>query len=878
MSDPSPRRWPRVLGIVVACLAVLVVVGVLVLDHVLLSVAKKEAATFSRELGRPIGVEGVATRFWGGLGVKVTGLSVGAAPGEGLPLLELPRAEVRVALLRALFSRGKELRVDEAVVHGLRVNVVKLPGGITNVEALSRQLAARKGPSGQPAQPQQQPQPAQPERPSSPLGLEIGRAAIEDARFAFVDRTTPTARELHVDHVDAEVRDLAVGRPLELVVKAAVLAERQNLELRVKAAPLPPSLVATPEELTLKVEPVDLSPLAPFLPKAVGLSGGRFQADLEAKLGAAVPGGSGPTRLLGGFKASGLAFAGQAGGKHLDASLDTDLTADAKAGDLSIQKLALVVGPAALDGHGRASGLLGDAPRVQDLELTARNLDLATLVEYYPPLGKALGGAVVAGPVGLSLRGEGSAAAQRLTLKLDLTPVRLDVPHQLQKAAGAPLLVTAEASADQGGGRVRFEGTLDLGGVDLRPGGTVAKKPGEPLSVKLAGTYRRSGQALEVALSQLSANVQGDTLSGKGQVALAGSGKSRTTHFDAELSGDRLDLDRLLLPSTEKKAKAAPAVTQQPAGAGALTGVSGEARLRLGAVRAKGAEAKDVVARVKVDEDAVTFEQAKLTAFGGSVDASGTSVHVVRADGPFKAQLHVKGVSAEQALALLSSKRVLSGTLDADLQLAGVGTDRARLEKTANGTLEGHLRDGSFHGKDLIGAVAAPLAGRLPFASKVAEGGQTSLGKDLAFSFRIADGVARLEKPISFDTGQGQVQLSGGVGLDGTLDMPATVALAPALITRMTQGKVRLDSPVPVGVRVVGPASSPRISGLELDAAAKAILANAATGALGKAFGLGGSNPNGSGQGTGKGPQNQGDQTKQLEDTVKNKLKGLFGK
>ena len=102
-----------------------------------------------------------------------------------------------------------------------------------------------------------------------------------------------------------------------------------------------------------------------------------------------------------------------------------------------------------------------------------------------------MGGAVVAGPVGLSVRGQGSATAQRIDVRVDLTPVRLDVPHQLEKAAGAPLVLTAGADAAQGGGRIRFDTNLDLAGVDLRPGGTLAKKPGDALAVKLSGAYRR---------------------------------------------------------------------------------------------------------------------------------------------------------------------------------------------------------------------------------------------------------------------------------------------------------------------------------------------------------------------------------------------------
>ena len=175
--------------------------------------------------------------------------------------------------------------------------------------------------------------------------LRVDRAAVENARIAFLDRTVPGAKELYVDDLDVEVRDLETGKPLEVVLRAAVLQEKQNVLLQVKAAPLPASLQPVPEEVVLKVEPIVLDPLAPFLGKQVGFRGGRFEADLDARLGAAVPGGAGPTRVKGGFHATRLAFAGQEGGKALDAGLDADLDADMAKGDLRIGRLDLTFGP-----------------------------------------------------------------------------------------------------------------------------------------------------------------------------------------------------------------------------------------------------------------------------------------------------------------------------------------------------------------------------------------------------------------------------------------------------------------------------------------------------------------------------------------------------
>ncbi len=880
MTAPRSRRWPKILGAVVAVLVIAAVVGVLVLDRILLAQVRKQTDQLARDLGRPVTVEGVKTKLLGGLGVKLTGVGIGPAEGEGVPLLEVPRAEVVVDLLRALGSRGQDVVVREAVVEGLRVNVVRLPDGTTNLERLSTKLserAARERPAAE--------TPAE-KKPADLSAVRVDRAAVENARIAFLDRATPGAKELAVSDLDVEVRDLRAGRPLEVVVKAAVLAEKQNLELHLKSAPLPPTLVPTPEELTLKVEPIDLDPLAPFVPASIGLRGGRFQADLRMALGAVVPGGKGKTTVKGGFQARQLAFAGQAGGKRLDASLAADLEADAEAGDLRIGTLDLEIGPAGIRGKGRASGLRGDSPKVEGLELVSHDLDPAVLVDYYPPLRKQMGGVVVAGPVGLSLRGSGTEAAQAVELAVDLRPVRLEIPRQLSKAAGAPMSLTARANAAQGGGRVGFEVALELAGVDLRPGGSLAKKPGDPMSVKLAGDYRRKGDATDVQISSVALDLLGDKLAGKGQVAMAGKAPKATTRFDVAVSGDRLDLDRLLIPSPEGKARPKPESKPNPA---AYAGLSGEATARLGLVRMEKIDARNVVLRVKVVEDAVTLEEARLEAFGGSVSAAGTAMKLAHPDEPFTLKADLKGVEGAQVLGLVSSRKVVGGKLDAALQLGGKGRTVDPMMKSLTGSLRGTLGDGTFYGKDLIAAVAGPIAGKLPFAAgKLTEGGSTSLGKELPFSVRFADGVAHLEKPLEVKTGDNALSLTGGVGLDGSLEMPATLALGPEVIAKLTGGRARPKAPIPVTFKLAGPAWSPRLDGLVLDAAVKAIASEAAQGAAARLLGQKGGAAAGAAGAVADPAKAKADaeakareeaqkQKKNLEDQAKKRLKGLFG-
>src|SRR5205814_7201780 len=133
------------------------------------------------------------------------------------------------------------------------------------------------------------------------------------------------------------------------------------------------------------------------------------------------------------------------GGKKLDVVLDTDLKGDAAAGDMRIDKLRLDLGPAGITGHGTAKGLTSPSPRIEGLEIVSHDLDPARLAAYYPPLRKSLGDRF-AGPIGLTVRASGTQAAQALELCVDLTPVKLNVPEQMAKAAGAPMTHGAHAN------------------------------------------------------------------------------------------------------------------------------------------------------------------------------------------------------------------------------------------------------------------------------------------------------------------------------------------------------------------------------------------------------------------------------------------------
>ena len=860
-----------VVGVVLGALVLVVAIGSFVLDSVLTSKAHEEAAKLSQQLGRPVTIGSISTRLLTGLGVAVKEVAIGPAAGEGLPLAQVKSIDVRAALLRAIRTRGKDVVIRSAEIDWLNVNVIRFDDGTTNLERLQRKLA------------QTQPQTAPPEeqKKSDLSFLRVDHAALRDARIALVDRSARGQGALAIQHLDVTLEDLRAGRPLDAVVTAAVLAEQKNFELRLHAAPLPPTLVPTPERITLKVQPIDLSPLAPFVPMDVGLQAGRLDADFDARLGAAVPGGKGPLSIQGAVHALGLKFAGAQGGKALDVVLDTDVKGDAEKGEVQISKLRLDLGPAGITGQGRASGLNTPTPRIEGLEIRSHDLDPARLAAYYPPLTKQLKGEV-AGPIGLLVHASGTQAAQALEIKVDLTPVKLILPQTMTKAAGAPMTLVAHLKP-AGQGKLAFDANLDLAGADLRPGQSLDKAPGQRLELSAKGTRSASGTTANpqqrIDLDTVAVHVLDDRIDAHGWAETKGSGDGATKRFDLLVNSEHLDLDRMLLPSKTQKAEKPPPDPKT------FAGLSGHAAVKIGRVTYKKQQFQGVAADVTMKEDEIDVQTASIQGLGGQIDAGGTRLKLAHPQEPWHVAAKVRGIELEKAAAMSSPRKLLAGRFDGDVVLDGRGQDLSNLTKSLSGVLQGHVLDGKFYGKDIVASAASPVLGALPGAlrGKVPQSGATDFGKDLPFGLTLKDGWARLKEPLKASTPQADMSFSGGLRLDGTLDMPGTVALTPATVQQLTGGRVKLDTNVPVGLRLVGPATSPRIADLDVRGAVEAIVKSAGSSLISGVLGGPADQKKEQGQQVAQQKQQEVEQKAQQQaDKAKqdaaNKLKGLLGR
>jgi len=840
------KRWPKVLGIFVVVLVAVLAIGAQVMDSYLLKRVRAEADTYSKQLGRPIRIGDLDTKFLTGFGVRLQDLEVGEGEGEGAPLMKLGRAEVKVALLPALTSGGREVRIRSFEIEGLNVNVVKLPDGTTNVERVQSEW--EKAQPSEPAQPETAPGQ---EEEADLSAFTVEDFELSDGQIRFIDKTGPAAKELAISRLDIDVEDLRTGKPLEVKIRAAVLAAEQNFELEARSTPLPKTLQPTFEAVSLKVKPIDLAPLAAFMPKEAGFQAGRIEADLNAVLGAAVPNGTGPTQVKGSVRALGLSFAGAEGGKPLDVTLESDLNGDAVKGELDIRKLAFNAGPAGIDGKGKVQGLLTETPSVQGLEITGHDLDPAVLSTYYPPLKKQLGGEV-AGPIGLAVRASGSQSAQSVMAELDFTPVRLNFPDQLSKPAGTPMKITAHLKGGSNGA-LRFDTVADLLGVDLRPGGNVNKAPGAPLRIEASGTYKSldtsksTGGGSRIDLASLVTKILDDTLTGKGFVELRPTrGGGSTKNFDMTMSGNTLDLDKLLIPEETAATGGTPG-QGGPAGQGGTVeeevtpeetyaGLKGHLAMKLDTLISKKMEMKNVVMDVQMVNDRITVSTLTMNLYGGKVDASGTTMKLAGRAPPFEVKAKISGVDVAAALARRTPHQILSGRLNADVNVSGAGKEKVDLTETLAGAITGQIGDGEFLGSDLVSNVTGPLAKALPFVKSVGKvsalstKSATALGKELPFGVELSNGVAKLKKPLQVTRPDASLSFDGGIGLDGMLNLVGSISLPPSTVQAITGGKAKVTEPVPVALKVTGPAWAPKITDMDLKPAATTIAKGAVSG------------------------------------------------
>ena len=357
--------------------------------------------------------------------------------------------------------------------------------------------------------------------------------------------------------------------------------------------------------------------------------------------------------------------------------------------------------------------------------------------------------------------------------------------------------------------RALFAETVDIKEIAVSAGRVIGVQP--PFTFDLTASVL--GDRLDV--HSLLVNAPSTTITGRGTLTSIAKGQGA---FDVR--AERLDLNELmaigaaLAPSNQRSAggpSSAPLPVQ-------ITVKTAAPRVRFGAY-----EFSDLSTTIEAVPSRFALDPLTLGVFGGKFEGA------VRAD--TRAAVPVlnltgalSGVDVVELLELSGSSGGITGRLNATLALTGAGTDSATLLRSANGTIQSTLSNGTLPHLDLVRTIV--LAFGKP-SGAAPEGSGTAFER-LSGTFALSRGTLRTNdlrlRSRDFDaSGRGSLGIESGA-VDAAVDVVLSrdlTAQAGTDLRRYAQEDGRVIVPATIG----GTMTRPSVF-IDVAAAAKRALGN----------------------------------------------------
>jgi hypothetical protein len=251
-----------------------------------------------------------------------------------------------------------------------------------------------------------------------------------------------------------------------------------------------------------------------------------------------------------------------------------------------------------------------------------------------------------------------------------------------------------------------------------------------------------------------------------------------------------------------------------------MIGLPGEGTVDIGTLQMKGQRIDAVHADARVDRDGVKLRNLSGKLQGGDVEGGiDFAPRAGREVWGYQGTLKAKGVGVGPLLSTwIPGAQILEGTLEGSVDLSGEAGSGVDPRRALNLLGDVRLADGAF--RELPGLaslsqfVQVPelVSNRWPFQS-------------LATHFTVREGALVLEGLKLVQAGL-DWQLSGRIGIDGTLALSGTLRALPdrlkfpAQIAFLAPYLAEPDGRIPVNFRLDGQALAPRVT-LDWDAAAQ---------------------------------------------------------
>jgi hypothetical protein len=510
--------------------------------------------------------------------------------------------------------------------------------------------------------------------------------------------------------------------------------------------------------------------------------------------------------------------------------LDVDVKKTATAATINAVKV--VIGKSSLAGRGTVSDLGKKGERLA--------LDFGTVDVAFNDLRQALPGASKL-PAGgrlksaLSLRGGLSAQALGIDAK------NLDISFGSTRIAGSVGVDNLEAPRLD----VNLP-TLAVAFDDVRP---LLESPGDlPAGGRFSGSLVARGDTAKPAT--MSVDVKIDALSMaksdlKGTVKLTNLDQPR---FTIATQSEMLDVDALKAAfggGSSSSSSSSSTADENPHGLSKsaralLAGVSGKATLTAKRARVKDMAMSNFNGVLVVTRGVARFDTLTFGFYGGTVTASGTTLNLPAERTGYDLAFKAKDVDFGAFLADQSGVgRVFTGKVSPNLALKGRGIAAGDFASNAEGPAElafSSLNIASLNLLEPLGGAVKKSGKGGAFNANAAstEGKQGLKLSGFTALTRLVGGKMRLEKPIETDTPLGRIKIEGGTSLANTLDFKTTLQLTPAMIGKLTGGKVKPKEAIPVPMKIGGSWDKPQVTGVDVDKLLLALVGDVAKDILDK--------------------------------------------
>lgn len=209
-------------------------------------------------------------------------------------------------------------------------------------------------------------------------------------------------------------------------------------------------------------------------------------------------------------------------------------------------------------------------------------------------------------------------------------------------------------------------------------------------------------------------------------------------------------------------------------------GFDARGRLRIKEGTFQGTDFRNLLVTGEMKGGEVKITQFTCAAFKGTVEGDG-SFDMAHDPSPFRMKAKVTEVDVDTLVnAFSSSKDVLKGKLNGEVELGGAGLSFDTLKKSLTGDGKVHIKDGEIPWLNLINRLVQALGGK-------GGGKEKTTFDDLNTAFTIKNGMVSVPNLLLSEKDTA-IKLSGDIGLDSSLKMEGEAHL-PTAVTGDLTGK-----------------------------------------------------------------------------------------